>query len=70
MKTYDSIVAPLKKIEKSLKAYACAQWTKRLQCVKEQAILDTKISKIDAEITKSDITSSKISSLLSTTKKQ
>ena len=70
MKSYDSIVAPLKKIESSLKAYATTQWAKRMKLVKEQASLDTKIKKCDNEIYKSDATSSKIDKLLDTTKKK
>ena len=69
MKTYDKIVAPLKKIEKDLKKYASIQLTKRLKYCKEQAILELNIIDIDAEIAKSDITSTKISKLLDTTKK-
>ena len=68
MKTYDSIVAPLKKIEKSLKAYTSTQCTKRLKCVKEQETLVRKIAGIDVEIAKSDATSAKISDLLDTKK--
>ena len=63
MKTYDSIVAPLKKIEKDLKAYANAQYAKRMRICKQQAALEIKIITIDNEITKSDVTSGKISKL-------
>ena len=69
MKTYDSIVAPLKKIEKSLKAYANAQYRKKKQLIDHQLALGVKIDKAVREINKSDITSTKISKLLDTTKK-
>ena len=68
MKNYDSIVAPLKKIEKSLYAYATAQYNKKMKYQKAQVELDIKISKVEVEISKADITSTKISELLSTTK--
>ena len=69
MKTYDSIVAPLKKIEKSLKDYANAQYKKNLAYVKQKKVLDVKIDKVRDEILKSDTTRTKISALLDTTKK-
>jgi len=69
MKNYNSIVAPLKKIEKSLKAYANAQYRKKMKIKKAQVDLDEQIDKIIREINKSDITSAKISKLLDTTKK-
>ena len=69
MKTYDSIVAPLKKMEKNLKAYANTQYGKKLAYVKQQIALDVKINKTADEILKADITSTKIGALLDTTNK-
>jgi hypothetical protein len=66
VKDYNSIVAPLKKIEGDLQTYIGEQQNLRGNLEKEKIEIDKKISVADLEKKKSEHTARKISELLAT----